>query len=121
MVSDHSPSISHQPFHNAEEAVAHPPNMYSQKAEQIARLLDLKGEDYNSPDSFFVQLAKAWSGLLGVELTPSQCCAMMVVFKSCRIINNPEHEDSADDLVGYSLIMTELVKLVEDDQGWKTK
>jgi hypothetical protein len=59
--------------------------------------------------------------MLGIELTPSQCCAMMLAFKSCRIINNPEHEDSADDLVGYSLIMTDLVNLIKDEEGWKTK
>ena len=93
--------------------VAHHPLMYINKAQQIAELLDSKGEDYSTPDNFFVQLANAWSGLLGIELTPSQCCAMMIVFKSCRIINNPGHKDSADDLVGYSLIMTELVKILE--------
>ena len=111
-MSDHSSSFSHHTFHN-EEAVTHHLNMFTDKAEQIAKLLDSKGEAYAKPDAFFVQLANAWSGLLGVELTPSQCCAMMIVFKSCRIINNPEHIDSADDLVGYSLIMTELVKLTE--------
>ena len=89
--------------------VAHHPLMYINKAQQIAELLDLKGEDYSTPDNFFVQLANAWSGLLGIELTPSQCCAMMIVFKSCRIINNPGHKDSAAALVGYSLIMPELV------------
>ena len=41
---------------------------------------------------------------------------MMIVFKSCRIINNPGHKDTADDLVGYSLIMTELVKIQEQDE-----
>lgn len=104
-----------------EERVVHHPNMYHEKAEQIARLLDTKGADYHDPVSFFVQLSHSWSGMLGVALTPSQCCAMMIAFKSCRIVNNPDHEDTADDLVGYSLIMSELVKLEEDEQGWKTK
>lgn len=89
--------------------------MYKSKAEQIADLLDVKGESYSKPDKFFVQLAEVWSGLLKTEITPSQCCAMMIAFKSCRIMNNPGHKDSADDLVGYSLIMTELVKILEQD------
>lgn len=89
--------------------------MYKDKAEQIADLLDQKGQDYSAPDDFFIQLANAWSGLLGIELTPSQCCAMMIVFKSCRMINNPKHKDTADDLVGYSLIMAELVKILDED------
>ena len=96
-------------------------NKFNNKATEIAKLLDKKGESYSRHDSFFVQLSKTWSGMLGIELTPSQCCAMMLAFKSCRIINNPEHEDSADDLVGYSLIMTDLVNLIEDEEGWKTK
>jgi hypothetical protein len=71
--------------------------MYKDKANQIADLLDIKGNAYNSPEAFFNQLSKTWS-------------ALMIAFKSCRIVNNPGHEDSADDLVGYSLIMTELTK-----------
>ena len=107
----YSPNVSQ----DRSVAAHHPPSMYKYKAEQIADLLDQKGEDYNNPDDFFIQLANAWSGLLGIELTPSQCCAMMIVFKSCRMINNPGHKDTADDLVGYSLIMTELVKILEED------
>ncbi len=91
-------------------------NKFNNKATEIAKLLDKKGESYSRHDSFFVQLSKTWSGMLGIELTPSQCCAMMIVFKSCRIINNPGHKDTADDLVGYSLIMTELVKIQEQDE-----
>lgn len=84
--------------------------MYKEKAAQIADLLDQKSQDYAAPEDFFKQLAQAWSGLLGLELTPSQCCALMIVFKATRIANNPNHQDSADDLVGYSLIMSALVK-----------
>ena len=84
--------------------------MYQDKAKEIAELLDVKGSDYINPDAFFLQLANAWSGLLGIELTPQQCCAMMIVFKSCRLVNNPGHIDTADDLVGYSLIATELAE-----------
>ena len=109
-MGSYSPNVSHD-----RSVATHHPSMYINKAQQIAELLDQKGEDYNSPDNFFVQLANAWSGLFGIELTPSQCCAMMIVFKSCRIINNPGHKDTADDLVGYSLIMTELVKIQEQD------
>jgi hypothetical protein len=107
-----SPYVSQQ----RKRVATHHPTMYKDKAQQIADLLDLKGEDYSSPDNFFIQLANAWSGLLGIELTPSQCCAMMIVFKSCRIMNNPEHQDTADDLVGYSLIMTDLVKILEEHE-----
>ena len=95
--------------------------MYKKKAKEIAQLLESKGEDYAKPDSFFVQLSHVWSGLLGIEITPSQCVAMMLAFKSCRVINNPNHTDSADDLVGYSLIMTEMVQLQKDKDGWKKK
>ena len=31
-------------------------------------------------------------------------------------MNNPEHQDTADDLVGYSLIMTDLVKILEEHE-----
>lgn len=89
--------------------------MYKDKATKIAELLDIKGEAYASPDVFFEQLANTWNGMLGADLTPSQCCAMMLAFKACRIVNNPNHQDSADDMVGYSLILTELVKAPKHD------
>ena len=92
--------------------------MYQKKADEIIKLLETKGEAYSKHDSFFVQLSHVWSGLLGVKLTPSQCCAMMVAFKACRVINQSDHQDTADDLVGYSLIMTELVNLTEKDGSW---
>lgn len=98
------------------KAAHHPVGMYLEKAQQIADLLDQKGADYATPDKFFIQLANAWSGLLGVKLTPSQCCSMMIVFKACRMVANPKHEDSADDLVGYSLICTELAKLQREHE-----
>lgn len=92
--------------------------MYEEKAKEIVKLLETKGDAYAKPDSFFVQLSHVWSGLLGVKLTPSQCCAMMMAFKACRVINKPDHQDTADDLVGYSLIMTELINLTEEDGSW---
>ena len=98
------------------KAAHHPIGMYLEKAQQIADLLDQKGADYVTPDKFFTQLANAWSGLLGIELTPSQCCSMMIVFKACRMVANPKHADSADDLVGYSLILTELAKLQREHE-----
>ena len=91
--------------------------MFIDKAKEVATLLEKKGEHYHAPESFFVQLAHVWSGMLGIDISPSQCCAMIVAFKSCRVINNPKHEDTADDLVGYALIMTELVKLKKDNKG----
>ena len=103
----HSPHVSQQ----WSEVVHQPITMYKIKAEQIANLLDVKGRDYSNPDDFFVQLADVWSSLLSLELTPSQSCTMMIVFKACRMINNPSHEDTSDDLVGYSLILSELVNM----------
>lgn len=117
-------SLSDTPVHTQqrEEGVAHHPrSKFDAKAREIAQLLDLKAQDYSEPSSFFVQLSHVWSGLLGVDLSPTQCCAMMLAFKSCRAINNPTHADTADDLVGYSLIMTDLVNLIRDEEGWKTK
>lgn len=54
------------------------------------------------------RLAVVWSGLLQHKLkeplTEFDAAAMMVAFKACRAVVNPQHQDNWDDAAGYSAI-----------------
>ena len=51
------------------------------------------------------QLAKVWSGVLDVDITPEQAATMMVLFKSVRLYNKPDKVDTQDDIQGYLKII----------------
>lgn len=59
---------------------------------------------YGSPRDNIERIRVRWSQVCGVELTLSQVCLMMADLKIARLVNDPEHEDSWIDLVGYAVV-----------------
>lgn len=58
--------------------------------------------DYGKASENFANVAKMWSVILGgKEVTPLQVCLCMDALKTCRLINQPLHEDSLVDKAGY--------------------
>jgi hypothetical protein len=49
-------------------------------------------------------IAGMWSAYLGVDLTAMDVCNLMCLLKIARLKNNPDHEDSKVDLIGYALL-----------------
>ena len=72
---------------------------------QVDELIHKKGLEYGHPMRFFRQLAKVWSGVLDVDITPEQAATMMVLFKSVRLYNKPDKVDTQDDIQGYLKII----------------
>lgn len=58
-------------------------------------------KDYGTPKENFERIARIWSILLGVDITPSQVALCMVGVKIARLANDIEHEDSWKDVAGY--------------------
>ena len=56
----------------------------------------------------FGTLAAVWSSRLGVTVTPSQVCLMLVDLKVTRAWSNPGHRDSFVDIAGYGACAGEL-------------
>ena len=72
---------------------------------QVDELIHTKGLEYGHPMRFFRQLARVWSGVLDVDITPEQAATMMVLFKSVRLYNKPDKVDTQDDIQGYLKII----------------
>jgi len=49
-------------------------------------------------------IAKMWSALFGIEVTPSMVASAMIALKLARIANGHEAEDSFVDIAGYAAI-----------------
>ena len=57
---------------------------------------------YGHPYEFFSLLAKLWSGLFGVQISPELAVLGMMIVKIARLRISPEHRDSLVDVAGYA-------------------
>lgn len=72
-----------------------------EEAEQIIN--GERREAYGKALESFQRVAKLWSEILGITVTPSQVCIMMAAFKSAREANSHKR-DNLVDIVGYLLL-----------------
>lgn len=86
---------------------------------QVDELIHEKGKQYGHPRKFMTQLAKAWGGLIDVELTAQQVSIMMVMFKSVRLFNDPSNEDTKIDIQGYLKIEDMLDHFDKDEDFYE--
>lgn len=82
---------------------------------QVNELIHRKGQEYGHPRRFMRQLARVWSGVLDVEITPEQASTMMIIFKAVRLFNKPEKIDTKDDILGYLKIVEMLSDFDKDE------
>lgn len=60
-------------------------------------------EHYGPPTDNFARVAGMWSAYLGVEVSPVDVCALMILLKQARIRSGGGyHRDSAVDTAGYA-------------------
>ena len=76
-----------------------------QKAEQMIN--GPRARDYGDAYNNHERIAKMWTVLLDKELTVPQVYQCMIAVKLSRLIETPEHEDSAIDICGYGALMGE--------------
>ena len=74
---------------------------YIQAIESVAEVLEERGEDYGTPYSNHTHIAHLWSVLLGQDISPHQVVMCMVALKLARLMNQPTHDDSWRDIIGY--------------------
>jgi hypothetical protein len=80
--------------------------------ETLAEVIDERVQVYGEPTVTFPQIAKVWSGYLGVEVKPTDVPIMLLLMKTVRVRQAPEYSDNSDDIEGYLDIFR---KLVGDD------
>jgi len=76
-----------------------------QKAEQMIN--GPRARDYGDAYINHERIAKMWTVLLEKEITVPQVYQCMIAVKLSRLIETPEHEDSAIDICGYGALMGE--------------
>jgi len=76
-----------------------------QKAEQMIN--GPRARDYGDAYNNHERIAKMWTVLLEKEITVAQVYQCMIAVKLSRLIETPEHEDSAIDICGYGALMRE--------------
>lgn len=64
-----------------------------------------RGKDYGTPLVNHTRIAKIWSVILGVEVTPEQVMLCMIGTKMTRLVETPGHPDSILDIAGYAWCM----------------
>lgn len=67
-----------------------------------------RNETHGDPWVNHDRIARIWSVLLGVEVTPSQVALCMVGVKLSRLVETPNHVDSFVDGAAYMAIAGEL-------------
>ena len=79
-----------------------------------AAVKDREGS-YGSPQENFERMAKLWNVILAAmlgkehEISATDVAMMMVAVKLARLIETPDHDDSAIDLAGYAALLGEIV------------
>lgn len=66
-------------------------------------------KNYGTPEVNHKRIADIWSVILGLEVTPAQVALCMVGVKMARLIETPNHTDSAIDGAAYFAIQGEIV------------
>jgi hypothetical protein len=64
---------------------------------------------YGEPVELFQQVAKRWSLVLGVDVTPAQAMLCLIDIKVARLTHDPRHLDSITDIAGYAGCLAEVL------------
>ena len=73
-----------------------------------------RDDDYGSPQENFERIAAIWNvvlaGKLGKEheINAVDVAMMMIGIKLARLIESPDHQDSAVDAAGYAALLQEI-------------
>jgi hypothetical protein len=65
---------------------------------------------YGHPSKNLKTIAKMWNAFLeartgDVELNAKDVASMMILLKTARLANNPDHRDSVVDICGYAALI----------------
>ena len=73
-------------------------------------IIEERGEEYGSPLENFTRIAKFWSVLFDVDVTPEKVGLAMDLVKTARLMETPDHYDSYLDKAGYVAANWEVIQ-----------
>lgn len=66
-----------------------------------------RSRDYGDAWENHSRVAAMWSVILGKDVDPKQVYLCLLALKMCRLIQTPDHKDSAIDICGYGALLGE--------------
>jgi hypothetical protein len=69
----------------------------------VRKIVAERQKHYGPPLKNHERIAALWSVALGQAVTPQQVALCMALVKVSRLIEDPGHEDSVADLMGYAV------------------
>lgn len=81
----------------------------TEKSNVGAQIVDRRANVYGDPVVTFPQIAQVWSGILGVEVEPTDVPLCLIGLKLVRAAQAPDYSDNSDDIEGYLDIFRQLV------------
>lgn len=79
------------------------------KLNEAQDLLDSRLAVYGERVKNMTDVAKVFSGILGVEVRPDQVPLLMIGYKTVRASGTPDYEDNIKDIEGYALMFREII------------
>ena len=88
-----------------------PPNPMKALLDEAAETLEARGKPYGGAEDNFERIARLWSAHLvnryndylgNLTLDRKDVAIMMILLKTARLANDPEHRDSWVDIAGYA-------------------
>jgi Domain of unknown function (DUF6378) len=76
---------------------------------QAAEIVAQRRQQYGPPAEHFEQVAQRWSFTIGTAVRPEVVLLCQLDLKLARLAHDPGHRDSLVDLIGYSVLLHELV------------
>jgi hypothetical protein len=76
---------------------------------QAAEIVAQRRQQYGPPAEHFEQVARRWSLTVGTRVRAEQVLLCQLDLKLVRLAHDPGHRDSLVDLIGYSILLHELV------------
>jgi hypothetical protein len=77
---------------------------------RLLRSLRSAGSSMDRRPSTSKQVARRWSSTIGTAVRPEQVVLCLLDLKVVRLAHDPGHRDSLVDLIGYSVVLHELVR-----------
>jgi hypothetical protein len=81
-----------------------------QLLEHAAHIVTRRRREYGEPVDVFGDIAKRWSLVLGVEVSPAQAVLCLIDLKVARLAHDLRHLDSMTDIAGYAGCLAEVVR-----------
>jgi Domain of unknown function (DUF6378) len=78
--------------------------------QHAAGVIEHRERIYGPPEENFAQVARRWSLVLGISISPMQVALCLIDLKLARLTRDPSHLDSIVDVAGYAACLREVTR-----------